>query len=117
MMVLIFAVIGISLLKGQFYQCDEDDGTIITKQDCLDKGLGWSRNDSNFDDIVQAMRTLFILTTSEGWAGVMFLGVDTAGIDMQPKSWSNPWICLYFILFMVIGSLFVMNMFIGVVID
>jgi hypothetical protein len=90
MLVLIFAVIGISLLKGQFYQCSEDNDSIITKDDCIAQGFDWSRNDSNFDDIVQAMRALFILTTSEGWAGVMFLGVDTAGIDMQPKPWSNP---------------------------
>lgn len=78
---LIFAVIGVSLFKGKFYTCSETGDGIVTKQDCLDAGFDWANSDSNFDNIIQAMRTLFILTTTEGWAGVMYTGVDAAGID------------------------------------
>ena len=57
------------------------------------------------------------MTTTEGWAGVMFIGIDSQGIDMVPKEGSNPYMVIYFISFMVCGALFVMNMFVGVVID
>jgi len=64
------------------WACDIDEDYIITKADCLDNGGSWTNSMSNFDNIVSAMRTLFILTTTEGWAGMMYLGVDTVGIDM-----------------------------------
>lgn len=63
------------------------------------------------------MRTLFILCTSEGWAGLMFMGIDTRGIDMTPKKDNNLWMSAYFIIVMITGNLFIMNMFVGVVID
>jgi len=63
------------------------------------------------------MRALFILTTTEGWAGMMYIGVDTTGVDMQPVQDSSPYMVIYFVIFMIIGSLFVMNIFVGVVID
>jgi hypothetical protein len=89
-MMIIFAVIGISLFKGKYSMCDNDVGKngdpIVAKPDCVYNygEEAWSTNDSNFDNFVQAMRTLFILTTSEGWAGVMFIGVDSTGVEMQP---------------------------------
>lgn len=79
---LIFAVIGVSLFKGKYYSCSGTGEGIVTKQDCLDAGYDFSNSDSNFDNIIQAMRTLMILTTTEGWAGVMWTGIDAVGVDM-----------------------------------
>ena len=78
---LIFAVIGVSLFKGKYYTCSGTGPGINTKDDCLKAGYDWSNSDSNFDNIIQAMRTLFILTTTEGWAGVMWTGIDAVGVD------------------------------------
>jgi hypothetical protein len=114
---LIFAVIGVSLFKGKFWTCSETGPGIITKQDCLDAGLEYANSDSNFDNIVQAMRTLFILTTTEGWAGVMYTGIDTGGVDKVQIKDRHPFMAIYFVSFMICGALFVMNMFVGVVID
>jgi hypothetical protein len=114
---LIFAVIGVSLFKGKFWTCSETGAGIITKQDCLDAGFEWANGASNFDNIVQAMRTLFILTTTEGWAGVMFTGIDTAGVNKVQILNRQPYMVIYFVSFMICGALFVMNMFVGVVID
>jgi hypothetical protein len=63
------------------------------------------------------MRTLFILCTTEGWAGLMYMGIDSRGVDMQPKQDYNPYMAGYFVIVMITGSLFIMNMFVGVVID
>lgn len=118
---IIFAVIGVSLFKGQYWSCTADgvDDTIKTKEDCINKFSAddWQQNDSNFDNIVHAMRTLFILTTTEGWSGVAYYGMDTNGIGNQPVQDINAGMIWYFIAFMIIGSLFIANLVVGVIID
>jgi hypothetical protein len=113
---LIFGVMGVNLLKGCFGGCSMSSSDIKNKADCLAAGGSWSVNDSNFDNITQAMRTLFILCTTEGWAGVMFLGVDSVGPDIIPVQDHNPRMAFFFVTVMITGSLFIMNMFVGVVI-
>jgi len=63
------------------------------------------------------MLTLFQMMTTEGWVGVMYSGIDSRGIDLQPKENSSPWNLFFFVLFMIIGSQFILNLFVGVVID
>ena len=60
---------------------------------------------------------LFQMMTTEGWAGVMFMGIDARGVDLQPKENTSPLMALYFVVFMIIGSQFIINLFVGVVID
>lgn len=57
------------------------------------------------------------MMTTEGWQGVMYNGMDAAGVDMQPQKDTNYLACLYFVAFMIIGSQFIINLFVGVVID
>lgn len=74
-------------------------------------------SDSNFDNIIRASQTLFEMSTTEGWVTVMNFGIDSRGIDLQPKSNSNRLNSIYFILFIIIGSFFILNLFVGVVIS
>ena len=48
---------------------------------------------------------------------VMYNGMDAVGVDLQPKKNHNPWMSLYFVAYMIIGSQFIINLFVGVVID
>ena len=50
------------------------------------------------------MITLFEMMTGEGWLTVMYSGVDSRGIDLQPKRDSKKYSILFFIGFMIIGS-------------
>jgi hypothetical protein len=43
--------------------------------------------------------------------------MDSTGIGMQPKYNSSPYFAIYFMAFMIVGALFVMNMFVAVVIE
>ena len=61
--------------------------------------------------------SLFQMMTTEGWQGVMYNGMDATGVDMQPQKDNNYLACLYFVAFMIIGSQFIINLFVGVVID
>lgn len=57
------------------------------------------------------------MMTTEGWQDVMKQGMDATDVDMQPQRDSNYYMTLFFVAFMIIGSLFIMNLFVGVVID
>lgn len=41
--------------------------------------------DSHFDNIFAAARTLFEMSTTEGWVDIMNLGVDSRGVGLEPK--------------------------------
>jgi hypothetical protein len=63
------------------------------------------------------MNTLFQMTTTEGWIGVMYSGIDSRGVGLQPKENANVYVIAFFLAFMVMGSQFIINLFVGVVID
>jgi len=42
---------------------------------------------------------------------------DVRGIDLQPGYEANLWAYLYFVVFIVCGAFFTLNLFIGVIID
>jgi len=115
--VFIFAILGINFFKGRFYSCDIDNDSIQTKHDCEEAGGRWTNARSNFDNIIWATLTLFEMSTTEGWLEVMYSGVDARGIDKQPKKNSQEYAVIFFIGFMIVGHLFILNLFVGVIID
>lgn len=48
---------------------------------------------------------------------VMADAVDARGVDLQPSREANLWAYIYFVIFIVCGSFFTLNLFIGVIID
>ena len=63
------------------------------------------------------MVALFMMTTTEGWINIMWNGVDSVGISYQPQRDNGLGWIFFFIAFIVVGSLFILNLFVGVVID
>lgn len=58
------------------------------------------------------------MMTTEGWLDVFEAGLDSNGIDKQPKYNNNVLLSiLFFMIFMIVGSQFIINLFVGVVID
>lgn len=57
------------------------------------------------------------MSSGEGWTDLMWASVDSQGIDMQPIYGNKPAWALFFMLFQLFGSLFIMNLFVGVVIN
>jgi Ion transport protein. len=70
-----------------------------------------------FNNVYESMSTLFQMSTTEGWVNIMYAGVDARGVDMQPVRDASPAWVFFFMFFIVVGSFFVMNLFVGVVID
>lgn len=48
---------------------------------------------------------------------IMADAVDVRGVDLQPAYEANLWAYLYFVVFIVCGAFFTLNLFIGVIID
>ena len=48
---------------------------------------------------------------------VMEDAVDARGVDLQPQREANLYAYIYFVIFIVCGSFFTLNLFIGVIID
>ncbi|KAL3665815.1 hypothetical protein V7S43_009242 [Phytophthora oleae] len=71
----------------------------------------------NFNNVGSAMLTFFEISTTEGWADVMMAAIDNNGIGMQPIRDNNMVWALFFVLFIMVGSFFVVNLFVGVIID
>uniref|UniRef100_A0A8C3M5V2 Calcium voltage-gated channel subunit alpha1 H n=1 Tax=Chrysolophus pictus TaxID=9089 RepID=A0A8C3M5V2_CHRPC len=115
---IIFGILGVQLFKGKFYYCDGPDvKNITTKTDCTNAHYRWVRRKYNFDNLGQALMSLFVLSSKDGWVNIMYDGLDAVGIDQQPIQNHNPWMLLYFISFLLIVSFFVLNMFVGVVVE
>ncbi|XP_071427711.1 voltage-dependent T-type calcium channel subunit alpha-1H isoform X2 [Pithys albifrons albifrons] len=115
---IIFGILGVQLFKGKFYYCDGPDvKNITTKTECTNAHYRWVRRKYNFDNLGQALMSLFVLSSKDGWVNIMYDGLDAVGIDQQPIQNHNPWMLLYFISFLLIVSFFVLNMFVGVVVE
>ena len=90
---------------------------IKTKWDCFDYGGDWVNRADNFDNVLNAMVTMFGMMTTEGWLEVMWTAVDTTHINEVPLRDNKPFFIAFFSVFMVTGSLFILNLFVGVVIN
>ncbi|XP_064423736.1 voltage-dependent T-type calcium channel subunit alpha-1G [Latimeria chalumnae] len=115
---IIFGILGVQLFKGKFFICQgEDTRNITNKSDCLQANYKWIRHKYNFDNLGQALMSLFVLASKDGWVDIMYDGLDAVGVDQQPIMNYNPWMLLYFISFLLIVAFFVLNMFVGVVVE
>ena len=135
---LIFGILGMQMFMGKFGFCEQseccplsdDFGNplldscveVVTRAHCTGISpegdeCSWGTKDMNFDNIFKSMQTLFEMSTTEGWTAVMYDGVDAVGIDMQPVENHSVGTIAFFLVFMIVGSFFVLNLFIGVVLD
>jgi hypothetical protein len=64
--------------------------------------------------VIAAMNTLFIVSSLEGWPDIMLQAVDSTAINMGPREEASVINSLYFVIFIMIGSFFFLNFFIGV---
>ncbi|OXB72790.1 UNVERIFIED_CONTAM: hypothetical protein H355_002176 [Colinus virginianus] len=60
---------------------------------------------------------LIVDATFKGWMEIMYAAVDSTDVEKQPMYEENLYMYLYFVAFIVFGSFFTLNLFIGVIID
>uniref|UniRef100_A0A4W5RCY4 Ion transport domain-containing protein n=1 Tax=Hucho hucho TaxID=62062 RepID=A0A4W5RCY4_9TELE len=81
---IIFGILGVQLFKGKFYYClGLEVKNITNKSDCLQANYRWVHHKYNFDNLGQALMSLFVLASKDGWVNIMYHGLDAVGIDQQ----------------------------------
>ena len=77
------------MFKGVFYHCEGPDADIVkNKTQCLElsgNGNKWVNHKYNFDNLGQALMSLFVLSSKDGWVNIMYSGLDAVGIDQQVR--------------------------------
>ena len=118
---LIFAILGVNVFKGTFYYWDTEFTDLLPqvndRHDWLDAGGDWTNKDANFDNVPNAMIALFEIMTTEGWYEIMISGIDSRGIGLQPKYNHRVLLSIYFLFFVLIGSLIMINLFTATIVD
>lgn len=111
---LIFAIVGVSFFSGGFNYCSIGPYELHSEKECLKVGGEWANQDHNFDNVPMAMTTLYVVSSLEGWPDIMFYSLDLTGPDKGPTYNVSPGFMFFFVIFILIGSFFFLNFFIGV---
>ncbi|XP_012672299.2 sodium channel protein type 4 subunit alpha B isoform X2 [Clupea harengus] len=126
---LIFSIMGVNLFAGKFYYCvnttSEERFTtdvVNNKTECLyliESGFDarWTNIKVNYDNVGMGYLSLLQVSTFKGWMDIMYGAVDSRSVEDQPEYEANLYMYIYFVIFIIFGSFFTLNLFIGVIID
>ncbi|NXP51504.1 SCN5A protein, partial [Heliornis fulica] len=125
---LIFSIMGVNLFAGKFGKCvnltEEDselNNSINDITDCrMNNNTGkifWVNVKVNFDNVGSGYLALLQVATFKGWMDIMYAAVDSREKNEQPQMEHSLFMYLYFVNFIIFGSFFTLNLFVGVIID
>ena len=126
---IMFAILFINLLSGNSGYCfGIEDNYRVNKISCTCEigkhlennvdvcyGMRWLNFDMNFDNILNAMISLFVLSTLEGWPDYMFSNIDGNIESTGPIKNNNPYVFYLIVIFIMVGSVFCVNLFVAIV--
>ncbi|XP_017780931.1 PREDICTED: sodium channel protein para isoform X5 [Nicrophorus vespilloides] len=120
---LIFAIMGVQLFAGKYFKCVDGNKTTVSYEiipdynACIAENYTWENSPMNFDHVGKAYLCLFQVATFKGWIQIMNDAIDSREALKQPIRETNIYMYLYFVFFIIFGSFFTLNLFIGVIID
>uniref|UniRef100_G1PL56 Sodium channel protein n=1 Tax=Myotis lucifugus TaxID=59463 RepID=G1PL56_MYOLU len=125
---LIFSIMGVNLFAGKFYYCINtttserfDISEVNNKSECdslmYTGQVRWLNVKVNYDNVGLGYLSLLQVATFKGWMDIMYAAVDSREQGEQPQYEVNLYMYLYFVIFIIFGSFFTLNLFIGVIID
>uniref|UniRef100_A0A8C2YGN2 Sodium channel protein n=1 Tax=Coturnix japonica TaxID=93934 RepID=A0A8C2YGN2_COTJA len=127
---LIFSIMGVNLFAGKYHYCFNETSEerfeidiVNNKTDCEalmppnSTEIRWKNVKINFDNVGAGYLALLQVATFKGWMDIMYAAVDSRKQEEQPKYEDNLYMYLYFVIFIIFGSFFTLNLFIGVIID
>ena len=74
----------------------------------------WKLHDFNFDNVRDAFQTLYVVASLETWPVIMFHAIDITDDNQGPTKDNNRQYMIFFVLFILFGTFFLINFFIGV---
>jgi len=102
---LAFGISGIHIFGGLLGTCENP--TFRTSEDCRNFGFIWTAEEINFDNINESLATLLQMSTAQSYVNLM------QRTEIATSKFSN----LYFLLFMIICSIFIINIAVTVIVD
>ncbi|RMD41052.1 hypothetical protein DV735_g4080, partial [Chaetothyriales sp. CBS 134920] len=121
-----FAILGVNLFNGKLQECNDGDFIFNSLSNCVGEynstPFNWPvlapRMVANpyysFDDFGSSLFILFQIVSQEGWIDVMTSAVSITGRGLQPQNFASQGNAVYFIVFNLLGSVFVLTLFISV---
>ncbi|KAJ9661937.1 calcium channel protein [Neophaeococcomyces mojaviensis] len=120
-----FAILGVNLFNGKFESCNDGSFSGVLTN-CVNEfnstPYNWpilsprtvSNPSYSFDDFASSLFILFQIVSQEGWTGVLQSGMAVTGFGQQPQDFANQGNAVYFIVFNLLGAVFVLTLFISV---
>lgn len=90
--------------------------TIKTRSDCQTP-MKWINNPYNFDNLLSSLLVLFEVASIEKWPDISGYAISAIGIDINPRPGYNIYVGFFFMIFVMIGAVFIINIFVGVVLS
>jgi hypothetical protein len=88
-----------------------DNQVPTSKVVCLWFGGTWDRAmPFSFDNVLSSMGVLLEMSTTENWVVILYNTIDARGVDMQPVREYNLGIGAFWIVFMLFGGYFTVNL-------
>ncbi|XP_029287565.1 sodium channel, voltage gated, type VIII, alpha subunit b isoform X2 [Cottoperca gobio] len=127
---LIFSIMGVNLFAGKYYYCYNDTAEAVFLRDDVNNKtqcfalinsnyteVRWKNVKINFDNVGAGYLALLQVATFKGWMDIMYAAIDSRKVEDQPVYEDNLYMYIYFVIFIIFGSFFTLNLFIGVIID
>jgi voltage-dependent calcium channel len=121
-----FAILGLNLFNGKMEECNDAGFGYSSLSNCVGEynstPFNWPvlapRQVANpyydFDDFGSSLFILFQIVSQEGWTDVMWSAISITGRGTQPTSFASVGNAVYFIIFNLLGAVFVLTLFISV---
>lgn len=121
-----FAIYGLNLFVGQMQFCNDEGSGISNLSDCVNEyassPFDWDvlapRQAGNpyydFDNFGNSLFILFQIVSQEGWTDNMWAAMSITGVFSQPEPYASKGNAIYFIVFNLLGAVFVLTLFISV---
>uniref|UniRef100_A0A0R3WM30 Sodium channel protein n=1 Tax=Hydatigena taeniaeformis TaxID=6205 RepID=A0A0R3WM30_HYDTA len=119
----------VGIERGKFRKCVSEatgerlpadqypNRTVCELHKRLFKNVSWDNSKINFDNVPNGFLALLQVATFKGWIEIMSDAVDITDYDQQPVYNNATSYYLFFVLFIIVGSFFTLNLFIGVIIQ
>ncbi|KAI1436294.1 ion transporter [Xylaria sp. CBS 124048] len=121
-----FAIYALNLFSGQLLSCN--DGSVTQLLDCFGEYESSPSNQAwpllaprvasnpyySFDDFASSLFILFQIVSQEGWVDVSFSVQSITGPGLQPQNMASRGNAVFFVVFNLLGTVFVLTLFISV---
>ncbi|KAL7667856.1 hypothetical protein ACOME3_008585 [Neoechinorhynchus agilis] len=124
----IFAVMAVQLYKGKFYYCSD-----LSKQraeDCKGYYLSyddihlppkrvereWRKWEFSYDNVPEALLTLFTVQTGEGWPAVLQHSIEATNVGSGPRPRNRVEMAIFYVIYFIVFPFFFVNIFVALII-